>query len=69
MPIFYMKSILSGRINKMELPVTEKAVLAWRYSGKLIQNAFPQLTPDQREFLLTGATTAEWDEAFKEEEE
>lgn len=36
--------------------------------GALIQDAFPTLTPDEREFLLTGMTADEWDELFSEDE-
>lgn len=32
--------------------------------GALIQNALPFFTPTEREFLLTGMTDEEWDEAF-----
>lgn len=34
--------------------------------GSLIQNALPSLTPEQREFLLSGLTPAEWDDLFAE---
>jgi len=36
--------------------------------GKFIQDAFNFLTPDEREFLMTGITPEEWAETFKEEE-
>lgn len=35
--------------------------------GALIQDAFPFLSPDEREFLLTGITSSEWDELFGED--
>jgi hypothetical protein len=47
----------------MEIPVTEAQIKAWE-GGMLIQNAMPRLTPDQREFLMTGITAAEWEETF-----
>lgn len=37
-------------------------------NGALIQNAFPTLTPDQREFLLSGICNTCWEKTFKEEE-
>lgn len=40
---------------------------AWQ-NGALIQNAMPELTADEREFLLTGMTPEEWDATFGEEE-
>ena len=33
-------------------------------AGLLIQDAFPWLTADEREFIKTGITDAEWKEAF-----
>lgn len=35
--------------------------LLWR-AGALAQDAFPDLTPDEREFMISGVTPAEWDE-------
>lgn len=32
--------------------------------GTMIQDAFPTLSADEREFLLTGITPEEWDELF-----
>ena len=39
----------------------------WKTSALLIQDAFPELTDDQREFILSGMTPAEWDKAFSED--
>lgn len=33
-------------------------------SGNLIQNVFPDMSPDRREFLISGITPAEWEELF-----
>ena len=33
-------------------------------AGELIQNAFPMLSADEREFIMTGCTPEEWDEMF-----
>lgn len=43
----------------------------WLYNreGYYIQDAFPYLTEDEREFILTGITADEWDELFGDEEE
>lgn len=40
----------------------------YEFRGELIQDAFPFLTYDEREFILTGITAGEWDELFGEEE-
>ncbi len=36
-------------------------LLSWRRGDKLIQEAFPELSEDAREFIRTGVTPAEWD--------
>jgi len=41
----------------------------WQMKGEMIQSAFPYLTPDEREFLMTAITTTEWDAIFKQREE
>ena len=43
----------------MDLPVTSKQYKDWR-GGMLIQNAMPNLTPEQREFIQTGLTPEDW---------
>ena len=61
------RSPFSGNLNTMSFPMTEEAFDAayekWQ-NGALIQNAFPNLNADQREFIMTGITAEEWDETF-----
>ena len=61
-------SLVSGITRSLEIPCTEEQMVAYK-SGALIQVAFPNLTADQREFILTGITKDEWDELFKEIDE
>lgn len=63
------KSIFTGVISEMELPVTQEQIDRWQRGGEMIQDVFPHLTSGQREFLLSGATEAEFDRLFREEEE
>jgi len=60
-------SMLTGKLNKITLPITQaeydKAEQA-RKGGMYIQDAYPTLTADQREFLISGATPEEWDRLF-----
>jgi ribosome recycling factor len=58
-------SPVSGIARSLEIPCTEEQMAAYK-NGALIQVAFPNLTADQREFILTGITKEEWDELFKE---
>ncbi len=60
-------SMISGETNSMELPITNAQLDRWT-NGELIQNVFPDLSEDQREFLMTGITPEEWTQTFGEEE-
>ena len=57
-------SPFSGNTNSMEIEVTQEQLSSWE-SGTLIQNAMPNLSADEREFIMTGITPEEWDSAFK----
>lgn len=63
-------STLSGKLTKMLIGIDfndfVKAFQSWD-SGELIQNAFPTLSPDEREFIKTGISPQEWDAIFGEE--
>ena len=53
------KSPLSGVIMQMDLNVTKEQLIAWE-KGELVQDAMPHLTPDEREFIITGISPYEW---------
>jgi|LauGreDrversion2_6_1035139.scaffolds.fasta_scaffold102186_2 hypothetical protein len=57
------KSPLTGITRTKEIDVTIAQILAWE-EGELIQNAMPQLSADDREFVKTGITGEEWDQLF-----
>ncbi len=59
------KSPFTGKMNTLDIPVTVEQLADWQ-SGTLIQNAMPNLSPDHREFLMTGITPTEWEDAFGE---
>lgn len=56
-------SPFSGKTNSKEIPVTEQQLANWE-AGELIQNAMPNISADDREFIKTGITAEEWEEAF-----
>ena len=56
-------SDLTGEIHVMELDVTKKQFEDWR-GGMLLQDAFSNLNRDEREFIKSGSTKEEWDNAF-----
>jgi hypothetical protein len=59
-------SQLSGKTHSMEIDVSEKQIALWR-EGALIQDVMPNLSPDEREFIMTGITPDEWAAEFGEE--
>ena len=59
---------VSGKVHTLEIPVTSPQTARWE-AGMNIAQAMPDLTPDQREFLMTGITAEEWAEIFPPEEE
>jgi hypothetical protein len=61
-------SELTGNHLTMEIPCTQKQMDRFK-TGVHAQVAFPNLSAGDREFIKTGITDAEWDNAFPEEEE
>ena len=54
----------NGRIGTLEIAVTEEQLESY-YAGELLQNAFPNLSAGDREFIKTGITDGYWEEMFK----
>lgn len=59
------KSEFTGIERTLDINVTEEQLLAWE-QGTNIQDAMPNLTDDEREFIKSGITAEEWDELFDE---
>jgi hypothetical protein len=68
MPLLTKKSMFTGSWNQREINVTEEQVNRWE-AGELIQDVMPNLSADDREFLMTGSTPDEWNEAFGGDED
>lgn len=62
------QSSFTGRVRSMDLNVTEAQLNRWE-AGELVQNVFPDLSPDDREFLMTGVTAEEWAEFVGDDED
>jgi len=54
-------SPFSNKKTTLEIDVTARQIASWE-KGELIQDAMPNLTPAEREFIKTGVTPDEWDE-------
>ena len=62
------KSMMTNKVNSRDIDVTNDQLEAWQ-SGTLIQDAMPNLSPDDREFLMTGITPEEWEILTEMDEE
>tara|TARA_B110000881_G_scaffold7181_1_gene5539 strand:+ start:408 stop:593 length:186 start_codon:yes stop_codon:yes gene_type:complete len=51
----------NGEVNTLNIEVTDEQIEAYM-DGALIQNAFPNLSADDREFIKTGITAESWEE-------
>lgn len=59
-------SPFTDRVHTMEFDLYDQdefdlRLFAWRRGDKLLQEAFPELSNDAREFIKTGITPDEWD--------
>jgi hypothetical protein len=60
--------MVSGITRTLDLPVTQEQLNSYA-QGALLQNAFGNLNPDEREFIKSGITAEEWESLFGIEEE
>jgi hypothetical protein len=63
------QSSISKEYHSMDLDITEDQLdrIKNRFNTKeLIQNIVPDLTPSEREFLMTGITEQEWNQLYGE---
>ncbi len=60
-------SILSGATRTRNIVLDIADYEKWMLGRGNIQDLMPYLSDSEREFIKTGITDAEWDEAFAEE--
>ena len=60
-------SPLTGNTNTMYMDISDDQVAEWNNPNRtrLIQDIFANLTEDEREFIQTGYTPADWKEMQK----
>jgi hypothetical protein len=64
------QSIVSGKVYQMDLDITQQQLDDFANDKLgLIQEAFPHLSVDEREFIISGIHPVEWRELFGELEE
>lgn len=64
--LVYKKNGFTGKVNSMDLPVTQKQLDIYENTNTLVQDVFPDLTPDQREFLISGYLPGEFETLCEE---
>lgn len=60
--------MFSGIERTLDIDVTEEQLRNYN-NGLLLQNAFPHLSADDREFIRAGITPEEWEALYGKEEE
>ena len=53
-------SMVSGITRTLDLDVTEEQLALFSLGRVAIQDCFPNLSADEREFIKTGLTAEEW---------
>ena len=64
--IIYRRSVITNKLNSMDITVTDEQIKKWQ-EGMMIQDAMPELSVDEREFLINGVTPEEWAKYMGEE--
>ena len=57
-------STITGIERTLDLDITQAQLDRYQLGGVLLQDAFPQLKPGEREFIKSGITEVEWNEVF-----
>lgn len=65
--IIVRKSPVTGKMNYRIIDITEAQYLAWE-NGELIQSAMPEISSDDREFIVSGCTPEDFDSLITEED-
>ena len=57
-------SMFTRKVHTLDLPVTQEQLDLYTNTRTLLQDAFPQLSDADREFIKSGVTQQEWDAVF-----
>lgn len=55
-----------GITRSKDLPVTSRQLELWK-QGELAQNVFTNLNAEEREFIISGNTTEDWELMFADD--
>ena len=63
------KSIVTGKVYEMEIDITVQQLFDFMNGRSgLAQEAFPHLSAEEREFIISGIHPIEWKELFDNED-
>lgn len=62
-------NMITGQENSLDLDVTQDELDRWKNTRAKVQDIFPHLTADEREFLISGLLPGEYDKLFPEPKE
>jgi hypothetical protein len=60
------KSVISGIERTLDIPVNPEDYIAWLDGNGAIQDLMPYLNAADREFILSGIISEEWDSLFSD---
>jgi len=63
--IITREHFLTGELNTRSMDVTQEQLDRWR-NGELVQNAFPHLTDEERDFFVLGTTKEQWEKLYSD---
>jgi hypothetical protein len=64
------KSIVTGKVYEMDINITQQQLFDFMNGRSgLAQEAFPDLSLDEREFIISGIHPTEWEQLFGNEDE
>lgn len=55
---------MTGIFNSRNIELPNEGVAQYLSGSCMIQDAFPKVSPDEREFIMTGITSEEWNKLF-----
>ncbi len=64
MVLVVRKSLFTGEVHSMILPITLSQLERWDRGHEKIQDVFPGLTEYEREFIKSGVSQDEWDKTL-----
>jgi hypothetical protein len=60
-------SPVTGKETTLDIPMTQQQYARYIKRESFVQDIFPELSVDQREFLISGCTKEDWESLFVDE--